>query len=206
MSEKSKLGPNNIYGKTKLKCEANIKKKLDKKKTNYIIFRFFNVCSSLYNLGVGEIHNPETHLIPILAEKFKKNKKVYIYGNNFKTEDKTCIRDYIHIADIVDAFKRGISYLNNKGKSEIINLGSNEGFSTLSIFREFQKFYNYNFINPIFKNRRKGDVDSLICKNIKSYKLIGWKPKNSFISKIINDEKKWLKYLNNKSFHRKTIY
>ncbi len=207
LTENSKLSPNNIYGKTKLKCEEEIIKIINKSKlTNYIIFRFFNVCSSLFNLKLGEIHNPETHLIPILAEKFQKNKKFYIYGDNFKTKDKTCIRDYIHIADIVDAFNKGIEYLKNKGKSEIINLGSNKGFSTLSIFREFQKFYKYSFSNPIYKKRRRGDVDKLICENKKSYKIIKWKPKNSIISKIISDEKKWLKYLNNKKIYRKTIY
>jgi len=207
LTEKSKLGPNNIYGQTKLDCEKQIIKSIDTaSKANYIIFRFFNVCSSLFSLKVGETHNPETHLVPILAEKFKKNKKIYIYGNNFKTIDKTCIRDYIHIADIVKAFDKGIHYLKTNQKSEIINLGTKKGFSTLSIFRTFQKFYNYKFENPFFKNRRKGDVDKLICDNKKSYKILKWKPKYSIISKIIKDEKKWLNYITRKKKFRKTIY
>ena len=207
LTEKSKLGPNNIYGQTKLDCEKQIIKNIGTaSKTNYIIFRFFNVCSSLFSLKVGETHNPETHLVPILAEKFKKNKKVYIYGNNFKTIDKTCIRDYIHIADIVKAFDKGINYLKTNQKSEIINLGTNKGFSTLSIFRTFQKFYNYQFENPFFKRRRKGDVNKLICNNKKSYKILKWKPKYSTISKIIKDEKKWLNYITCKKRFRKTVY
>ena len=140
LTELSKLEPNNIYGKTKLSCEKQIINILKNKSTNYIIFRFFNVCSSLFSLKVGEIHNPETHLIPILAKKFKENKKIYIYGNNFKTTDKTCIRDYIHVADIVRAFQLGIEYLEKNNKSQIINLGSEKGLSTLEIFKKFLNF------------------------------------------------------------------
>ena len=207
LTEKSKLDPSNIYGKTKLDCEKEIIKNLNlSNKTNYIIFRFFNVCSSLISKKIGEIHNPETHLIPILAYKFKKNKKIFIYGDNFKTKDKTCIRDYIHINDILTAFEKGMSYLELKKKSQIINLGTKKGFSTLSIFNMFRKFYNYKFKKPFYKNRRKGDVDKLICDNKKSFRILGWKPKNSQISKIIKDEKKWLNYMTRKKIIRKTIY
>lgn len=207
LTEKSQLSPNNIYGKTKLDCEKLIIDNINKdNKTNFIIFRFFNVCSSLFSLKIGEIHNPETHLIPILSSKFKKNKKVFIYGNNFKTKDKTCIRDYVHIADIVKAFDNGIKYLLKNKKSEIINLGTKKGFSTLSIFKTFQKFYNYRYKEPFFKKRRKGDVDKLICDNKKSYKILKWYPKFSIISKIINDEKKWVNFIAKKKIIRKTVY
>ena len=206
LTEKSKLRPNNIYGKTKLSCETNIFNFLKKSNTNYIIFRFFNVCSSLFSLKIGEMHNPETHLIPILAKKFKDNKKIYIYGNNFKTKDKTCIRDYIHIADIMMAFDRGIKYLRKNKKSHIINLGSKNGFSTLEIFKKFNNFFNCKFNIPFFKKRRKGDTDKLICDNKKAFKILKWKPIYSNISKIINDEIKWINYIEKKRIYRKSIY
>lgn len=206
LKENSIKQPNNIYGKTKLRCENNILKKTNKKNTNFIIFRFFNVCSSLYSQKVGELHNPETHLIPIMVSKFKKNKKIYIYGKNFKTEDKTCIRDYIHIRDITNAFEKGIKYLQKKKKSEIINLGTKKGLSTLSIFKTLKKNFNYKFKKPFYKKNRVGDVDKLICDNQKSLKILNWRPKYSNISRIIKDEIKWVNFIEKKKIHRKTIY
>jgi UDP-glucose 4-epimerase len=208
LNEKSFLSPNNIYGKTKLQCEREIKKKLNKSITNFIIFRFFNVCSAMYEHRIGEFHEPETHLIPIIAEKLRSNKKFFIYGNNFKTTDKTCIRDYIHIKDIVDAFQKSIKYLKLNNQSRIINLGTNKGFSTLTIFQKFIKLYkeNYSYPVPVYKKRRKGDISKLICDNKKSYRILKWKPKNSTISKIIRDEVNWLKYIYKKKYKRTTIY
>tara|TARA_Y100000389_G_C17462348_1_gene522818 strand:+ start:1836 stop:2825 length:990 start_codon:yes stop_codon:yes gene_type:complete len=208
LNEKSILSPNNIYGKTKLQCEKEIKKRLNKSKTNFIIFRFFNVCSSMYEHRIGEFHKPETHLIPIIAEKLRSNKKFFIYGNNFKTKDKTCIRDYIHIKDIVNAFQKSIKYLKLNNQSRIINLGTNKGFSTLKIFQEFIKFYkeNYSHPVPVYKERRKGDISKLICDNKKSYRILKWKPTNSTISKIIRDEVNWLRYMCKKKYKRTTIY
>ena len=206
LTEKSILGPNNIYGKTKLSCEKDIFNFLNKSNTRYLIFRFFNVCSSLYSLKIGEMHKPETHLIPILAKKFKDNNRVYIYGRNFKTQDKTCIRDYIHIADIMKAFDLGIKYLLKNKKSHIINLGSKKGFSNLEIFKKFKKYFNYKWNVPLFKKRRKGDIDKLICNNKAAHNIINWKPTYSNLSKIIDDEKKWIQYIEKKNFFRKTIY
>ena len=203
LTENSTLKANNIYGKTKLICEKKIIRTL---KEENIIFRFFNVCSSLIKLKIGEIHNPETHLVPILSKKFQENKKIYIYGNKFKTRDKTCIRDYIHIADIMSAFYKGIQYLIKNKKSEIINLGTRNGYSNLEVFKAFAKMYNYNYTNPFFKKKRLGDIDRLVCDNKKSYKILKWAPKKSNIIKIISDEKKWLNFLIKKKIYRKTIY
>jgi UDP-glucose 4-epimerase len=206
LTEKSKLEPNNIYGKTKLSCEKYIQKLLDKKNKNFLIFRFFNVCSSQMSLKIGEMHNPETHYIPILAKKFKQNKKIYIYGNNFKTKDKTCIRDYIHIADILKAFLLGIKYLRKNKKSEIINLGSAKGYSNLEIFNRFKYLANNKFKKVHFKKKRPGDIDKLVCDSKKAYRILKWKSMNSNLSKIIKDEIKWLRFVEKNKIYRKTIY
>jgi UDP-glucose 4-epimerase len=107
--ENSKLLPENIYGKTKLQNEIYIKKSFKNTSTKFCILRFFNVCSSDKKNKIGEFHIPETHLIPIIIRKILQNKKIYIYGKNYKTKDGTCVRDYIHVQDIVSAIIKSIN-------------------------------------------------------------------------------------------------
>jgi UDP-glucose 4-epimerase len=199
LNERSKLRPNNIYGVTKLRCENIIKKS----KINYIIFRFFNVCSSIPFLEVGELHEPETHLIPLAVNKILANENIKIYGNNFQTRDGTCIRDYIHIQDLCIAFEKTIKKMLNKEISKkIINLGSGKGHTTLEIVNKIitiTKKYKYKII---FAERRFGDVAKLMCSYKKANKLLKWKPHNSNLTKIIQDEIGWQK----KNLKRKLIY
>ena len=111
LKENSKLKPISTYAKTKLVCEKNIHKQ---KNIKSVILRFFNVCSALKKPCIGELHNPETHLVPTIVYKAIYNKKIYIYGNDFTTPDGTCIRDYIHIKDICSAIEKSIRFLLNK--------------------------------------------------------------------------------------------
>jgi UDP-glucose 4-epimerase len=200
LTEKSKIEPNNIYGVTKLKCEKLIKKN----KLNYIIFRFFNVCSSIPSLKVGELHEPETHLIPLSINKILRNKNIKIYGNNFKTRDGTCIRDYIHILDLCAAFDKTLDKLfKNKISKKIINLGSGKGYSNLEIIKNIVKITKKNNYKYKFVQRRIGDIAKLVCSYEKAKSIINWKPHNSNLEKIIKDEIKWQK-INN--YKRKFIY
>ena len=201
LSENDTIKPKSTYAKTKLKCEKIIKDS----KINSIILRFFNVCSSLKinNKIIGEFHNPETHLIPTIVYKNLLQKKFYIYGNNYKTQDGTCIRDYIHIKDICSAIDKSINYLfrNNK-KFQIINIGSSSRNTNLETLQEIEKITKIKNIYTI-EDRRKGDVDLLVCSNSKAKKLLNWQPKNSAIKKIIKDEILWVKHLiKNKQFRK----
>jgi UDP-glucose 4-epimerase len=186
-SERSVIKPNNIYGSTKYKCELLIKQS----NINYIIFRFFNVCSSIPQLKVGEMHNPETHLIPLAVHKILKNKKINIYGNAFKTRDGTCIRDYIHIFDLCLAFEKTLQLMFlNKISKKIINLGSGCGFTTLEVIKKIQKIIKKKS-EISFVKKRVGDVPALVCSYKKANLIIKWKPKNSSLEKIIKDEILW---------------
>lgn len=201
ITEKDILKPISTYAKTKYECEKLIKKS----KINSIILRFFNVCSSLTinNNIIGEFHNPETHLIPTVVYKNLYKKKVYLYGNNYKTSDGTCVRDYIHIKDICSAIDKSIIYLkNNLNKSEIINIGSSVNQTNLQIIKEIENITKLT-TNFVVKKNRRGDVDKLVCSIDKAKRIINWKPKFSKIKIIINDEIRWVKYLKKNNLRRR---
>ena len=189
LKENSKLKPLSTYAKTKLICEKNIN---EQKNMKSVILRFFNVCSALDKPIVGELHNPETHLIPTIVYKAMYDKKIYIYGKDFSTPDGTCVRDYIHIKDICSAIEKSINYLLNNEKSTVFNIGNRKGLSN----KEIVNYTNKNLskkINVKYVNRRKGDVSKLICDSNKVKKSLKWSAKNSNIKKIVNDEIKWIK-------------
>tara|TARA_B100001123_G_C15171459_1_gene971575 strand:- start:185 stop:1174 length:990 start_codon:yes stop_codon:yes gene_type:complete len=189
LKEKSKLQPLSTYARTKLICEKNISRK---KNIKFVMLRFFNVCSALDKPIVGEFHNPETHLIPTIVYKALYNKKIYIYGNDFKTQDGTCVRDYIHIKDICSAIEKSIKYLIDNKKSTIFNIGNHKGLSNKKIVGFISKKIK-NKIKLEYVNRRKGDVSRLICNSDKVRKSLNWNTKNSNLKKIVNDEINWIK-------------
>ncbi len=199
LTEKSRINALSTYGKTKLICEKNIHKQ---KKLKSIILRFFNVCSALDRPLIGELHNPETHLIPTIVYKAIYNKKIYIYGDNFSTPDGTCVRDYIHIKDICSAIEKSISYLMENNKSKIFNIGNNKGISNKQIINYIKKFVNSK-MNLKYVDRRKGDVSRLVCNSNKVKKILNWVPKYSNLKIIINDEINWIKKFNKIGLNRR---
>ena len=206
ITEDSKIYPNNIYGLTKLNSEKIIKNK--KNNINYIIFRFFNVCSAMPSIKIGEIHSPETHLVPLATNKIKNKKTIKIYGNNFNTKDGTCIRDYIHVLDLCIAFEKSIKILlKNKFVNKIFNLGTGCGYSVLEVLNKIiskLKIYNNNSNNYFtYTKARKGDNSRLVSNYRKFYEFTRWKPINSNLSKIISDEITWQKLYKKK---RQFIY
>ncbi len=193
LKERDILKPVSSYAKTKKECEKLIKKS----NLNYIILRFFNVCSSLKinNKIVGELHKPETHIIPTIVYKSFFKSKIYIYGNTYKTKDGTCVRDYIHIHDICSAIKKCIIKMKNVNQiKEIINIGSQSKTTNLEILNLVKKITKSS-LSYEFTGNRKGDIAYLSCSVAKAKKILNWKPINSKIEKIIKDEIVWVKYL-----------
>jgi UDP-glucose 4-epimerase len=200
LKENDKIKLMSTYAKTKYECE----KLISKSNLNYIILRFFNVCSSLKvrNKITGELHKPETHLIPTIVYKSIFKKKIYIYGNSYKTKDGSCIRDYVHIRDICSAIQKSIIKLKDKTKiKEVVNIGSQKQFSNLEILNFIKKMTKKK-VNYEITHNRKGDAAILSCSILKAKKFLKWKPVNSKIDKIINDEILWTKYLAKKNIKR----
>ena len=144
---------------------------------NYVIFRYFNLSGADVDAEFGEEHDPETHLIPRLIENLNNFK---INGSNYNTPDGTCIRDYVHVADIADAHNSAANYLKSN-KSIILNLGTGKGHSILEIITELEKITG-NKINYTFGERRPGDADSLVADINLATEVLQYRPKHDIIS------------------------
>ncbi len=203
VTEKSNFFPKNIYAQTKLSCEKNIIKKSKTINLNYIIFRFFNVCSALKKPHCGSLHSPETSFIPIIVNKFLKNKTIKLYSRGISDSP---TRDYIHIFDLCSAISKSVKYILTKKKSNIFNIGSNKSISSYNLIKFFDKKFAKNKIKFKFTKLRKGEINKSECSNHKIKKILGWKPEKSELGNIFKDELNWQKYCFKKKIFRKFIY
>ena len=186
ISEDHELQPINIYGLSKKILEEIIE--------SYKIYGISSICLRYFNAAgasskrlIGELHDPETHLIPNILKSIIKEKKydLKIFGNNHDTPDGTCIRDYVHVDDLAIAHFKSLDYLEGKMLSEKINLGTGAGLSVLSIIESVRKVLDKN-INFTFEKERVGDPPQLIASNKKAKKILKWEPKFSDIDTIIS--------------------
>ncbi|VEU59430.1 UDP-glucose 4-epimerase GalE [Mesomycoplasma neurolyticum] len=185
--------PINPYGFSKLFGEQII---LDYAKNNknfkYGILRYFNVAGADSQLrsGLYSKNNNYSLLIPVISNSLLENKQIYLFGNNYKTKDGTCIRDYIHVDDLAKIHFLVSQYLENN-PSEIFNIGSSKGYSNLEIIQNFEKIVDHK-INFQFKSKREGDPDILIASTNKIKNLLNFKNKYN-LKDIISHEWNWRK-------------
>ncbi len=190
MKEDDCLMPINPYGDSKLAAERIIKAMAHKHKFNYVIFRYFNV-SGMLN-GMKALNDKEreisgTHLIPLInMYALGINKKFAIYGSDYKTKDGSCVRDYIHVVDLVDAHILGLEWSMKTNKSDIFNLGTKTGYSVKEVVEQTKKVINKNFEVDTL-GRRAGDPGVLVADNEKASKILKWKPKHSLSDMIESD-------------------
>lgn len=186
--------PTNTYGETKLAMERMFHWVGKAHGLRYVSLRYFNACGAHKSGKIGEMHQPETHLIPIILQvPLGKRKSVSIYGEDYDTRDGTCVRDYIHVTDLAQAHILAVEYLNRGGESDIFNLGNGVGFTVKEVIECARKVTGHP-IPAISAPRRAGDPAQLVASSEKAKNILGWNPQYDDLETIIASA--W-------NFHRK---
>ncbi len=191
LTEDHPQNPINPYGMTKLMVEKILADFDTAYNFRSVWFRYFNAAGADPNGLLGEDHNPETHLIPlILQTALGQRESISIFGTDYPTEDGTCIRDYIHVTDLATAHILGLEYLLKGGKSDMFNLGNGNGFSVRQVIETAQAVTGKD-IKAVECDRRPGDPPVLVGSSDKAKKILGWSPQYSDLKQIVAHAWTW---------------
>jgi len=183
--------PTNPYGESKLMVEKILDWYQKTKGLNFAALRYFNASGASLNGDLGENHKPETHIIPKAIEAALENKEFSLFGTDYNTEDGTCVRDYIHVLDLVEAHVLAINKLKNGG-GFIYNVGTGKGYSNKQVIEMVKKVSGIDF-PVISKDRRPGDAGTLVADPTKIKTELGFEPKYSDLKTIVETAWKWHK-------------
>lgn len=191
--ESDKTEPTNTYGETKLSMEKMFKWTSKAHNLRYVSLRYFNACGAHVSGTIGEDHNPETHLIPLILQvPNNKRKHISIFGDDYETKDGTCIRDYIHVTDLAQAHILAVEYLSKGNESNIFNLGNGVGFTVNEVIETARKVTGHP-IPAVMDERRAGDPAQLIASSEKARTLLKWNPAHDSLEEIIASAWNWHK-------------
>ncbi|WP_042345891.1 UDP-glucose 4-epimerase GalE [Bacillus massiliigorillae] len=191
--EETPTNPTNPYGESKLMMEKMMKWADEAYGIRYVSLRYFNVAGASLDGEIGENHQIETHIIPlILQTALGLRENMTIFGDDYDTEDGTCIRDYIHVVDLVEAHILALEYLMKGNQSIILNLGSGNGYSVKELIDTAKKVTGLS-IHVVQGGRRVGDPSRLIASSEKAKAVLGWNPQYTNIQEIIETAWNWHK-------------
>ena len=191
ITEDSPQNPTSVYGQTKLMMEQFMQDYDKAYGMKYVALRYFNAAGAHLSGEIGEAHNPESHLIPLILQVPNgKREQINVFGEDYPTHDGTCIRDYIHVTDLADAHIKALEYLKNGGKSAYYNLGNGNGFSVKEVIDTVEKVVGAPIKRQIV-DRRAGDPASLVASSEKIQKELGWKPRYANLETIVASAWKW---------------
>lgn len=197
LTENHPLKPINPYGKSKYMVEQILEDYSNAYNFNYVSLRYFNAAGADPQTEIGEMHQPETHLIPLILDvALGKRESIKIYGTDYNTPDGTCIRDYIHVMDLAEAHLMALEYLEKSGNSQVFNLGNGKGFSVREVIETVEKVTGKD-IKTVEADRRPGDAPILVGSSEKASKILGWQPKYKELEYIVETAWKWHQKLNN---------
>lgn len=191
--EKSNTAPINPYGRSKLMVEQILADFHEAYGLNYVVFRYFNAAGAHESGGIGEKHDPETHLIPIILQHLLgQRESISVFGTDYSTEDGTCIRDYIHVTDLAAAHIKGVeALLDGSKQAETYNLGNGVGYSVKEVIQTCENVTGKK-ANVVLADRRAGDPARLVASSNKIYEDLGWKAERGLES-IIQSAWEWHK-------------
>ena len=191
LDEDSMQHPINAYGTSKRAVENILADYQATYGLNQVIFRYFNVAGADPEAEIGEFHKPETHLIPLILDAVTgKRDALTIFGTDYDTPDGTCIRDYVHVCDLVEAHVLGLNWLQEGRGSRIFNLGTGDGFSVLEVVQHAEQVTKMPV--PIRKGaRRLGDCTKLLSGSSRAVSELGWSATRSNMKQMITDAWRW---------------
>lgn len=191
LDESTAQEPLNAYGASKRAIEDMLHDFEAAHGLRSVIFRYFNVAGADPDGEVGEFHRPETHLIPLMLDAIDgKRDALTVFGTDYDTPDGTCIRDYVHVCDLVDAHVLGLKWLKDGKGSEVFNLGTGSGFSVREVITHSRSVTNRDV--PIVEGpRRAGDCTKLVSGSFRAERDLGWTPTRSKLEVMIADAWRW---------------
>ena len=185
--------PTNCYGETKLAMEHMMGWVSQAHSLKYVALRYFNACGAHPSGAIGEAHDPETHLVPIVLQVPNgKRDHVSIYGEDYATKDGTCVRDYIHVSDLAQAHILALDYLLKGGENNVFNLGNGVGFTVKEVIDTARAVTGHP-IPAQAAPRRAGDPAQLVASSQKAKDILGWKPRYDDLATIISTAWAWHK-------------
>ena len=183
--------PVNPYGATKLMVERIFKDYNKAYGLNFVVLRYFNAAGADPDCELGESHNPETHIIPLVLDAAGGQREdIKVFGTDYNTPEGSCVRDYIHVSDLSSAHLLALHYLENGKPSNFFNLGNEKGTSVLEVIDSVKRVTGKEF-KVTMAQRRNGDPAKLVGSSEKAKKVLGWKPKYSEIDTIVAHAWKW---------------
>ncbi|MDA7963734.1 UDP-glucose 4-epimerase GalE [Ruegeria sp.] len=191
LNEDSAQHPLNAYGASKRAIEDILRDFQAAYGLNHVIFRYFNVAGADPEGEIGEFHRPETHLVPLMLDAIDgKRDGLTVFGTDYDTPDGTCIRDYVHVCDLVDAHILGLDWLEQGKESRVFNLGTGSGFSVMEVI-EHSKAVTNRPVPYSVGPRRAGDCTKLVSGSVRAETELGWRAKRSTLETMIADAWRW---------------
>lgn len=184
--EDEPYAPINPYGESKVIVERMLEWLDRYQGFRSIRLRYFNACGAEPEAGLGERHEPETHLIPLILRAVQTGSPVTLFGDDYPTEDGTCIRDYIHVSDLAEAHISAVEHLLKDGGSNVFNVGTGSGHSVKEVVSSVERVTGKK-VPFTMGPRREGDPASLVADSTKLQTTLGWRPKRADLDRIVSD-------------------